>query len=69
MRMTLTGDEADSLAANCGECWALPGIACRTPAGKFRRPHPARITRAGRRGALGGVGRCLLGLRRKLWKK
>lgn len=56
----LTPDEQDSLAANCGVCWSRPGEPCKTPAGRKRRPHKARIGRAGRRGALGGAGRMIL---------
>jgi hypothetical protein len=71
----LTGDELDAMAASCGACWAHPGESCRvvhvptlppefgryaSEYGRYRRPHRARIERARRRGALGGVGRALL---------
>ena len=68
----LTGDEQDSLAANCGACWAYPGNPCRVvhkngSLGKTRRrPHKTRVQRAGRRGILGGVGRMLLAQKRKV---
>ncbi len=73
--MKLTGSEQDSLAANCGECWARPGQKCRVVRrdhsyGPERgHPHPARIRRAKRRGLLGGVGRAMLPRIRdgKLW--
>lgn len=62
----LTGDEKDSLAANCPLCWSRPGSLCSVMYGtvvtarKRRHPHPERIDRAGRRGVLGGIGRLLL---------
>ena len=72
-RVDLTGDELDSIACNCGDCWSRPGEPCRVirrsavlgtvlgAYGKFRsRPHPARVDRARRRSVLGGVGRALL---------
>jgi hypothetical protein len=59
--MTLTEDEADSMAANCGRCWARPGGWCVTPSGaRSRRLHRLRVARARRRGLCGGVGRALL---------
>jgi len=62
----LTPDEQDALAANCGWCWAYPGKPCVTVSGNVRRhPHKRRITRAERRGVLGGVGRALM----ESWKR
>jgi hypothetical protein len=64
--MTLTGDEQDAIAANCGWCWAAPGEKCKSVTGKKRRrPHKRRIERARRRGVLGGVGRILM----ENWKR
>lgn len=56
----LTPDEQDSLAAHCGLCWSRPGEPCKSPKGRKRRPHTARIDRARRRSVLNGVGRELL---------
>lgn len=58
--MRLSDDEQDSLAANCGHCWARPGTMCRTPKGRPVRPHKARKARARRRGLTGGAGRLYL---------
>jgi hypothetical protein len=59
--MTLSADEQDAMAANCGWCWAKPGERCKSVSGKVRRrPHKRRVLRAERRGILGGVGRALL---------
>jgi hypothetical protein len=54
----VTADEADAMAASCGEpkCWAGPAGFCRTPSGIRRRPHPSRVDDARRAGLLGGVG-------------
>ena len=76
--MELSGDEQDSLAANCGKCWAYPGNDCwimkkdkktghLVPTSRTRRhPHPERVDRASRRGILGGAGRDLLEQNRKI---
>ena len=64
--MDLSGDEQDSLAANCPVCWAYPGEKCWVlrKGKRIRRqrghPHPMRINRAERRGILNGAGRILL---------
>jgi len=67
--MTKKDDEADAMAASCGKCWTHPGEPCKKMSGKPGRatskdkktPHPERVARAARRGALGGVGRAILG--------
>lgn len=76
--MDLSDNEKDSLAANCGLCWAYPGNDCwimkkdkkaghLVPTSRTRRhPHPERIDRAARRGILGGAGRDLLEQNRKI---
>ena len=60
--MRVTADEADAMAAGCGEakCWAGPGQFCRTPSGTRRRPHPPRVDAAREAGLLGGAGRAWL---------
>jgi hypothetical protein len=61
----VTADEADAMAAACGEakCWAGPGQFCKTPSGTRRRPHPPRVDAARDLGLLGGAGRVWL----KVW--
>jgi hypothetical protein len=58
----VTADEADAMAAGCGEakCWAGPGQFCKTPSGTRRRPHPPRVDQARVAGLLGGAGRAWL---------
>lgn len=60
--MRVTADEADSMAAACGEgkCWAEPGQFCKTPSGTRRRPHPLRVDGARTAELLGGRGRAWL---------
>ena len=60
--MRVTADEADSMAAGCGEgkCWAEPGQFCKTPSGTKRRPHPLRVDGARAAELLGGRGRAWL---------
>ena len=69
----MTDDEQDSLAANCGYCWARPGQACRlvskadrSKRGRKRRPHKLRVQRAARRGIMNGIGRMLLEQNRRI---